>query len=428
MAVIQRPLGRFRFYVLYSALACLAAGCSQQTPPSEEAAAPAPVKWMEARQLFIEEWTELLGTTQALPDRAARVTAPVEGQVVSVLLDSTGRPVAEGQPVKKGDVIVRLDDRIAQANRDKAEAALEELKLQVHQAEFAIQLAEIEVRRLQELSTTDNPLISRIDLEKARVALEDAKSKRKGVELRRISGERELKALDEQLKLYTLTAPLDGRLGRLQVVPGQTLPPGTLATEIVDLDKDIDVLCFVPPHIAKRLQIGQPARIGGLDDPGTATSTTGQGKVEFIADQAEVDTGNFAVKVRFPNAQLRLKGNLTLRLRVLTTPGKAALTLPESAIMEDQDPPTVLVVEDSKQEKTKEGKEIETGKARSLRVKLGTRDRVLHLVEILGLDDPDKKWQGTLEMAKFIVEKGQGLRTGDPVKLEAEDEDEEAKN
>jgi hypothetical protein len=45
-------------------------------------------------------------------------------------------------------------------------------------------------------------------------------------------------------------------------------------------------------------------------------------------------------------------------------------------------------------------------------------------VEILGVDDPDKKWQGTLEAAKFIVEKGQGLRTGDPVKLEVEDEDE----
>jgi hypothetical protein len=113
---------------------------------------------------------------------------------------------------------------------------------------------------------------------------------------------------------------------------------------------------------------------------------------------------------------------------VLTTPGKAALTLPESAIMEDQDPPTVLVVEDYKQEKNKEGKEEETGKARSLRVKLGTRDRVLHLVEILGLDDPDKKWQGTVETAKFIVEKGQGLRTGDSVKLETEDEDEETKN
>jgi RND family efflux transporter MFP subunit len=382
---------------------------------------------MEARQLFIEEWTELLGTTQPLPDRAARITAPVEGQVVSLPQGSQGRPVEEGQPVKKGDIVLQLDSSIARANRDKAEATHEELKQQVQQAEFAVRLADIELRRLQELTkkgSAGSLLVSPIDVEKAQVALDDAKSKRKATELHLISGEKELKALDEQLRLYTLTAPLDGRLGRLLVVPGQTLPPGTLVTEVIDLDKEIDVLCFVPPHTAKRLRIGQPARVGGIDQQVSDNSAAAGGKVQFIADQAEVDTGNFAVKIRVPNSKLRLRGNITLRLRVLTTPGKAALTLPESAIMEDQDPPTVLVVEDYKQEKTKEGKEIETGKARSLRVNLGIRDRVLHLVEIVGLDDPEKKWHGTLETAKFITEKGQGLRTGDPVKLEAEDEDE----
>jgi RND family efflux transporter MFP subunit len=384
---------------------------------------------MEARQLFIEEWTELLGTTQPLPDRAARITAPLEGQVLAVLQDSQGRPVAEGQAVKKGDVILQLDSSIARANRDKAEAAHEELKQQIQQAEYGVRLAEIELQRLEELTgkgATTNYLVSPIDVAKARVALEEAKSKRKGAELHLLSSEKELQALNEQLKLYTLTAPLDGRLGRLQVVPGQTLAPGTLVTEVIAIDKEIDVLCFVPPHTAERLRIGQPARIGGVNEQGGGTSARTEGKVQFIADQAEVDTGNFAVKVRFPNSELRLPGNLTRRLRVLTAPGKAALTLPESAIMEDQDPPTVLVVEDYKQEKTKQGKELETGKARSLRVKLGMRDRVLHLAEVVGLDDPEKKWQGTLETAKFIIEKGQGLRTGDAVKLEVEDEDEAA--
>lgn len=404
----------------------LVAGCGRPAAPAEETPSPAPVKWMEARELFIEEWTELLGTTQPLPDRAARITAPIEGQVVSVLLDSQGRPVTEGQAVKKGDVIVQLDDRIARANRDKTEAAHEELKHQVLQADFAVKLAEIELRRLQELTgkgEATSVLVSPIEVEKARVALEEAKSKRQGALLHLTSGEKELKAIDEQLKLYTLTAPLDGRLGRVQVVPGQTLAPGTVVTEIIDLDKEIDVLCFVPPHTARRLQLGQQARIGGIAEQGAGDEASAAGTVQFIADQAEVDTGNFAVKVRFPNSQARLRGNVTLRLRVLTTPGKAALTLPELAVMEDQDPPAVLVVEDYKQE-TKEGKEIETGKARVLRAKLGVRDRVLHLVEILGLDDPDKKWQGTRETAKFIIEKGQGLRNGDPVKLEVEEEDE----
>ncbi len=409
-------------------MACLPAGCSRQALPAEEEPPPAPVKWMEARQLFIEEWTELLGTTQALPDHAARITAPVEGRVVSVLRDAQGRPVLEGQPIKKGDVIVQLDDRIARANRDKAAAAEEEAKQQVEQAEYAIQLAEIDLQSKEELSkksASEALLVSPIDVKRARVLLKEAHSKKKAAELHLVSGEKELKALDEQLHLYTLTAPLDGRLGRLQVVQGQTLAPGTLVTEVVDLDKEIDVLCFVPPHTAKLLKRGQPSRIGGIEEQPTGNNPPAEGKVAFIADQAETDTGNFAVKVRFPSSEARLRGNITIRLRVLTTPGKAALTLPESAVMEDQDPPAVLVVEDYKQEKAKDGKDVETGKARKLRARLGIHDRVLHLVEVLGLDDPEKKWQGTLETAKFIIEKGQGLRNGDAVKLEVE-EDEEA--
>jgi hypothetical protein len=153
-----------------------------------------------------------------------------------------------------------------------------------------------------------------------------------------------------------------------------------------------------------------------------------EGKVEFIADQAEIDTGNFAVKVRFPNSTLGLRGSVTVRIRVLTEPGRAALTLPESAILEDQDPPAVLVVEnlktEVKKEEGKEDKQVESGTVRKLRAKLGVRDRVLQQVEVVGLDDAKKKWQGTLDTAKFVVKGGQGLRNGDAVRLEVEEEEE----
>src|SRR3954470_24127805 len=96
------------------AAACL--GCGR-APKVEEKVPPAPVKWEAARQLVLEEWTELVGTTQPLPDRAARVTAPVEGRVIFVL------GTAEGQTVKAGDMLVRLDPAALVANRDKAEAS-----------------------------------------------------------------------------------------------------------------------------------------------------------------------------------------------------------------------------------------------------------------------------------------------------------------
>src|SRR5205823_8718753 len=92
--------------------------------------------------------------------------------------------------------------------------------------------------------------------------------------------------------------------------------------------------------------------------------------------------------------------------------------------MEDQDPPSIIVVEDVNTKKNADGKEEETGKARRLQAVIGVRDRVLHQVEIVRLEDPEKKWKGELETTLVVVEKGHGLQTGDAVRLEV-DEDEE---
>src|SRR5260370_35222099 len=94
-------------------LACLPLGCSRAPASPDDTPAQAPVKWMEARQLFVEEWSEIVGTTQPLPDRAARVTAAVEGHVVSVLEDANGKPFVERQRFKKGAAAVPAGARMA---------------------------------------------------------------------------------------------------------------------------------------------------------------------------------------------------------------------------------------------------------------------------------------------------------------------------
>jgi hypothetical protein len=91
--------------------------------------------------------------------------------------------------------------------------------------------------------------------------------------------------------------------------------------------------------------------------------------------------------------------------------------------MEDSEPPTVVVVEDKQEKELPGGKTEETGKARRLNAVLGVRDRVKRLVEIVRLEDPDKKWHGDLESTDVVKEKGNGLQTGDSIKLEV-DEDE----
>jgi RND family efflux transporter MFP subunit len=418
-------------------LACVPLGCKRAAAPAEEKAPPAPVKWEEPRQVVLEEWAEFVGSTEPLPDHAARVTAPVEGAVLSVLGGAAGKPVVEGQPVEAGQVLVQLEDTVLRNQRSKALAAKKVLEAEKEANDFAIKLADLEVRRLNALRAQDESqrsgsaprvLVSAVELEKAALTLEAAKAHGKADERKLEAADDEIAALDRQLKLYTLTAPRKGRLGRLQVGVGDTLHVGTLVAEIVDIEGSIDVLCFVSATDARRLQLGQTARVGGLGlDKGAPAGVSPaaadvEGKVEYIADQAEPDTGQFAVKVRFPNRDLKLLANAVVRIRVLIKPGKACWAVPEAALIEDQDPPSLVVAEDVAVKKNADGKDEQVGTARRLRAVLGVRDRVLRQVEIVRLEDPEKKWKGDLESAKIVVEKGQGLQTGDPVRLEEEED------
>jgi RND family efflux transporter MFP subunit len=415
-------------------LLCLALGCARPGAPPAEKVPPATVKWEGALTSALEEWTELVGTTTPLPGRAARVTAPIEGRVLSLFGDSAGSPITEGQQVEKGTVLVRLDTTLVEASLARAVAAMEVLREEEQQAQLTVDQARRDVERLRKLKEEEDArgggrmqLVSPVDREKADYALKDAESKLKGAKGRLVQGAKDEEALRTQLKLHALAAPISGRLGRLQIMPGQTLSVGAAVADVIDLDEQIDVLCFVPAGMVRRLRTGQLAFAGPVEkDASAAADPEADGQVEYIADQAEPETGNFAVKVRFNNKEAHLRANRVLRIRVLTQPGKECLSLPEAAVSEDQEVPTVVIVEDIKVEKNDEGKEETVGVARRLQARLGVRDRTNHQVEIVGLEDPDKeakvKWQGEVKDQQFVVEGGLGLQTGDKVKLQAPDD------
>src|SRR5262249_23724609 len=154
------------------------------------------------RQLVLEEWTDLVGTTQPLPDHAARVTAPVEGRVVSVLQGPSGQSVVEGQAIRQGDVLVRLDATVITANRNKAQAAKKVLQADKEVAELAVKQAALEVKRLNELKRQQDAakgglqLFVPIELEKAEVALESAQAHVRAAERKLESSDQEIAALD----------------------------------------------------------------------------------------------------------------------------------------------------------------------------------------------------------------------------------------
>jgi RND family efflux transporter MFP subunit len=396
-------------------------GCHGGAPAAPEPVPRAPVQAQAAKMILLGEWTELLGTTQPLPNRSARISATVEGHVLSILGDGKGSVVVEGQQVKAGQVIVRLDDSVLRANGEKLQATLNDVEELQKQAGYALELATIDVIRLKELlqSSATGNLVSRIELEKAHVLQKDAQSKQKAVAAKQAAARADLKALDKQMEFFTLRAPIAGRLSIVHAVPGQTLNPGAIVADVVDLDQ-IDALCFAPPHAAARLALEQPAKLL-VDEPGTREA--GQplmGTVVFVGVQAQPETGNVPVKVRFPNPNLRLRAYAIVRVHVLTEPEQERLTIPEAALMEDRDVPAVLAVQDVKTESNASGPET-TGKARKLQAVLGIRDRDLGVVEILGLEDPATKKKVAPTGVLFVTAGGHGLLNDDVVKLQHEE-------
>ena len=131
------------------------------------------------------------------------------------------------------------------------------------------------------------------------------------------------------------------------------------------------------------------------------------------------------MKVRFPNKDLHLRASALVRVRIETEPVQQRLVVPETALLEDQEPPRVVVVEDVKSEE-KEGKKEQLGKARLLEAVTGVRDRDKHLVEIIGLEDSEKKKPvPPLADVLFVVKGSHGLEDGDAVKIEEEEHKEE---
>ncbi len=410
-------------------LALALPGCKKEEAPAEEGGPrEAPVKWEGPERQELKEWTELLGTTQPLPGQVARVSAAVGGPVVSLLRDDKGKPVAEGQQVARDQVLARLDDFQVRATRDKALASQPELQAQLEQAGYAVEQAQIILSSLEKLgnggrSASGLPSVSQVELEKAKVALNQAHAQKKAAQAKLDAVKAELKTLEEEAALYVLRAPIAGRLGLFNAGLGQALAVGTTVAEIVNLD-EIDVLCFVPARTAAMLWLKQEARLEG--EPAGAEP----GHVAFIGVQAQPETGTIAVKVRFPNRKRGRRANTLQRVQVLTNSKKDCLTIPESALMEDTDPPTVNVVE-TFTEKNKEGKEEEKHRSKKLQAEIGLRgtivehDKEERCVEILGLKDPESKKPVPLtEKTLFVVEGGNGLESGDPIKKEEEHKEE----
>jgi HlyD family secretion protein len=388
------------------------------------------VRTEAARRGVMPETVEALGRCEALPNRIATLTPAVEGHVHEVF-------VKHGDAVKKGQPLVALDETVARADlaektaiRDGLKASLAVLKslprrdelapgeLAVEQARVAVDRARAVAEGLQGLR--GNNLASKPQLFDAEKAVEAARLLQKSAEATlhamiigprpeavaeaegRIKTADALVAISQaHLDYHTIRAPIDGTLDSLTCRIGQTIAIGSPIGEVVDT-RQVFALVWNPSRSASLVHVGQLAHVASADSDGSARGSPGRekdemtGKVAFVGQVADPQSGNLPIRVLVDNSQGRLTIGESVRVSIVVSEQKEVLQVPSVAILDLGEGPVLSVVRE--------------GKAVVLHPEVGPSHDGW-----VGVSSTDLK-----EGEPVIVEGGYNLPEGAPVKVEGE--------
>jgi RND family efflux transporter MFP subunit len=338
----MRASGRARALVGALALACLG-GCNGQrgdaAPPEAEAApvtlGPENVIRIEARTL--QSGPVISGSLQAR--QAATLRAEVAGPVLEVKAE-------QGQPVKRGALLARIDDVALQDQLIAARSA-------ARVAENAVRVAVAEEERNEKLAKAG--VITQRDFERAQLARHQAQAQLSEAQSR-------LALAREQVGRTRILAPFDGVVSERQVNAGDVVQPGSPLVTVVD-PRSLELNASVPAEYAGRLKTGTPV---DFRLPGDAEQMF-SGKIERINPAVDPATGQVRIYVAIPNVEQSLLVGLFAQGRVASE-SQEALALPLSAVDLRTTQPSVLRVRD--------------GKLERVPVTLGLRDEVARQVEV----------------------------------------------
>ena len=281
---------------------------------------PVVVAAAETRDVAI--YLDGLGTVQA--SALVTVKPMVDGPLVEVRFK-------EGQEVRAGDVLARIDPRQYQAALDQATARM-------RQDEANLANARLDLTRYQKLAATAYTSAQQADTQKALVAQLEAT----------VAGDQAV--IDNartQLGYTTIIAPVDGRVGVRLVDAGNIVrasDPGGLV--VVTTLRPINVQFTLPqqnlPAVAAAMAAGAPEVLAFLR--GADRGTGERGTLTVLDNQVDPSTGTIKLKATFPNESLRLWPGAFVTVRLRADTRRDAVVLPPVAVQRGPRGPYVFVL------------------------------------------------------------------------------------
>src|SRR5271167_861369 len=304
-----------------AALAVIHWRFADQTVPAPAAASPVPVVTAQVQQQDEPIVLSGLGTVAALN------MASIQSQVTGVLEEVH---FTEGQTVKKGDVLAKIDPRLYQAALTQAQGQLAKDTALHAQAES-------DLARYQKLGREDSIAMQQVADQQFLVA-QDAAAMETDQGL--------INSDQTQLDYTTLRAPFDGVTGILQIQIGNLIQP-TNATGIVVLTQvqPISVVFTLPNADIAPVQEAMargPVQAKVYDQSGTKELDVGT--LLAINNQATKTSGTVQLKAIFPNHERQLWPGTFVNVDLTTSVVHNALTIPTNALQQNNNGQFVYVV------------------------------------------------------------------------------------
>ncbi|REF02772.1 efflux RND transporter periplasmic adaptor subunit [Cupriavidus plantarum] len=251
-----------------------------------------------------------VGTVQAM--QTVTVTPRIDGQLVSV-------GFVEGQDVKLGQVLARIDPRTFEAQLQQAQATRA-------RDEATLANARLDLTRFQGLIKENATTQQTLDTQRATVAQLEASVR---------TDDAQIALARVQLDFTTITAPLAGRVGARLVDPGNIVhATDTTGLVVIRQIDPIDVVFTLPEEAVSQIHGATTDGAQLVVDANERESgkRLGEGKLILVNNTIDTTSGTIQLKARFPNPTHALWPGQYVDARLVLGRRARAITVPSSAI------------------------------------------------------------------------------------------------
>lgn len=291
----------------------LLAGCNGKAEPVAKKAAGVPVSVIAVEKRNVEHWADGIGSVTPLQDVVLR--AQVSGVLAEVLF-------REGESVKKGQLLARLDDR-------EYAAALLQAQAEKARNESQLRAAQQDLDRYNQL--VNDGSVSRRTVDQQEAMLDQLRATIR-------ANDAAITVAQVQLSYTRIVSPIDGRVGLRRIDAGNLVQPSD-AQGLVTITQmhPISVVFTLPQqqmslirHLLTPDAGAKPALVSAADRDGG--ESLGEGRLSMIDNTIDTATGMVRLRAEFDNADARLWPGQFVTARLHTGTSVDALVLPARAV------------------------------------------------------------------------------------------------